>query len=151
MIEDKINHDLKQALLSRNQELVDVLRYLKSIILSFKIDAAKDRQITLPDDEVIKILSKEVKKLTDSADLFLKGGSKERADHAINEKNILEKYLPIQLSEEQLSLVVDKIIKNNKTANMGQIITEVKASTVGQAEGSLIAKIVKKKLLEINE
>lgn len=151
MIEDKINHDLKQALLSKNQELVDVLRYLKSIILSYKIDATKDRQMALADDEIVKILSKEVKKLTDSATLFLQGGSKERADHALNERRILETYLPAQLSDDQLTKIIDKVIKNNQSYNLGQIITEVKASTVGQADGSLIAKIVKQRLAEIKK
>ncbi len=147
MIEDRINQDLKQALLNKETHLVEILRGLKSVILYAKISANLDRSVKLEDEAMFRVLASEVKKAQESADLFLQGGSKERSDKSLKEKAIISSYLPTQLTTDEVEKIVDEILAKKDSNNMGQIIAEVKVKTVGRADGSLIAQIVKAKLM----
>ena len=147
MIEDRINQDLKQALLNKETHLVEILRGLKSVILYAKISANLDRSVKLEDEAMFRVLANEAKKAQESADLFLQGGSKERSDKSLKEKAIISSYLPTQLTTDEVEKIVDEILAKKDSNNMGQIIAEVKVKTVGRADGSLIAQIVKAKLM----
>ncbi len=146
MIEDQINQDLKQALLNKDSHLVDTLRGLKSVILYAKITAKEDRDNKLSDEKMFQLLAREAKKAQESAELFLQGGSQERSDKALKEKQIIESYLPKQLTKEEVAMIVDMVLKENDSSNIGQIIAEVKSRTIGTADGSLIAKLVQEKI-----
>ena len=146
MIEDQINQDLKQALLNKDSHLVDTLRGLKSVILYAKITAKEDRDNKLSDEKMFQLLAREAKKAQESAELFLQGGSQERSDKALKEKQIIESYLPKQLTKEEVAIIVDMVLKENDSSSIGQIIAEVKSRTIGTADGSLIAKLVQEKI-----
>jgi uncharacterized protein len=148
MLEQKIEGDLKQAMLSGDSLKVSTLRGLKSVLLYEKVATGK-REAGLSDDAVIGLLSKEAKKRQESADLYKQGGNQERAESELTEKSIIEAYLPAQLSEAELSEVVNQVVAELKPEGlsaMGQVIGAVKAKVGAGADGAAIARLVKEKL-----
>lgn len=147
MLEDKINQDLKAALLAGDKPLATTLRGLKSSLLYVKI-ANQSRDQAMSDEAVIAVFQKEAKKRQESADLYLKGGNAERADAELREKAVIESYLPRQLSEQELALKVDEAIAEAgiDNAQMGPVIAKVKHLTGGAADGALIARLVRERL-----
>ena len=148
MLEQQIEQDLKAALLSGDRMKAETLRGIKSALLYAKVEKGK-RETGLSKDEEIAVLSKESKKRTESAELYLKGGSQEKADAELKEKEIIDKYLPEQLSETALNEIVESAIKElgaTDLSAMGKVIALVKEKTAGAADGGLIAKAVKDKL-----
>lgn len=148
MLEQQIEQDLKAALLGGDRQKADTLRGLKSALLYAKVEKGK-RDEGLTEEEEIAVLSKEAKKRAESAELYVRGGSQERADAELAEKTIIEKYLPKQLSEEELKPLVDQAINElgvHDVSGMGQVIAAVKKQTAGSADGGLIAKVVKESL-----
>lgn len=147
-IKDRIEQDLKTALLGGDKDKAMLLRGLKSAILNAEI-AAGEREAGLSDDKVIDLLKKEVKSRIESADLYVKGGNQERADKELSEKVLIEAYLPVQLSDEELTQIVDEAISSTEASGpqaMGQVIGAVKQKAGGSADGARIAQIVKEKL-----
>lgn len=147
MIEERIDQDLKKAMLDRNTEKVSALRNLKSTLLYYKI-SKNIRNEKLPDQETISLLSKEAKKRQESADLFLTGRNDIKARQELNEKKIIEVYLPKMLDENEIVKLTEKAIKEfgSDKSKMGIIISKVKESSQGLADGSTVAKIVREKL-----
>ena len=94
-------------------------------------------------------MAREAKKRTESAELYEKGGSGERAQTELNERSLIEQYLPKQLSTAELEGIVTQTISELGISNlsgMGQVISAVKQKTSGSADGAVIAKAVKEKL-----
>jgi uncharacterized protein YqeY len=148
MLEEKINQDLKTALLGGDKLGVSTLRGLKSVILYAKI-ATNNRDEVLSDNNLIVLLQKEARKRQESADLYIQGGNEGRAKDELVEKEIIEKYLPKQLSEAEILICVDEVIKelgNPDQTSLGKVISEVKQQLAGQADGAVIAGIVKERL-----
>lgn len=148
MLEKQIEQDLKTALLSGNKVEAETLRGLRSALLNAKIEQGK-RDEGLDDAAVVLILSKEAKKRQESADLYVQGGNQERADAELAEKAMIEKYLPAQLSEEEILQLVDDAISSTGASGpqgMGQVIGAVKAKAGASADGSVIARLAKERL-----
>lgn len=145
MIEQRLEQDLKTAMLARESFTVTTLRGLKSTILNVKV-AAGTRDKPLPDNEVIALFSKEAKKRQEAASMYMQGGSIERADAELAEKAIIEAYLPAQLSEREVATIIEATIADEPDAAFGQIISIVRQKTNGSADGAVIARLVKEKL-----
>jgi uncharacterized protein YqeY len=147
-LEERIEADVKAALLAGDAERVSTLRGLKSVLLNEKVAKGK-RESGLSDEEVLPILSKEAKKRQESADLYVQGGDQARADKELSEKAIIETYLPEQLSEEEVSVMVEEAIHEtgaSTQADMGKVIGAVRAKAGASADGALIARLTKEKL-----
>ncbi len=147
-IKAQIDEDIKQAMLAGEKTLVTTLRGLKSEILYEEV-AKGVREEGLGEDAVIDLLVKEAKKRQESADMYDRGGSAERSQAESEEKKIIEKYLPSQLSNEELDKLVSSVIIELKATNMsdmGKVISSVKSRSRGSADGATISKIVKEKL-----
>ena len=146
-LKQQIDTDLKTAMLAGNKTLVTTLRGLKSVILYEEV-AQNVREAGLPDDEITNLLAKEAKKRQESADLYSQGGDKERQNAELEEKSIIEKYLPKQLSETEINKLIDEAITKtgNNQQNMGQIIGQVKQAAGAGADGAVIARLVKERL-----
>ncbi|MEI7522593.1 MAG: GatB/YqeY domain-containing protein [Candidatus Saccharibacteria bacterium] len=146
-LKNQIDADIKVAMLAGEKTLVTTLRGLKSAILNVEV-AKGARETGLPDSEITDILAKEAKKRQESADMYIQGNSKERADAELQEKAIIERYLPKQLSEQEIQQIINEVTAELGTSvqQMGQIIGAVKAKTSGSADGAIIAKLVKEKL-----
>jgi uncharacterized protein YqeY len=148
MLEQKIEQDLKTALLASDAQRVSVLRGLKSVLLNVKVAEGK-RDSGLSDDEVLAIFAKEAKKRQESADLYKQGDRPEKADAELAEKAIIEEYLPAQLGEAEISRLVEEAIKKTgaeSAKDMGKVIGQVRQQAGASADGSLIAKLAKEKL-----
>jgi uncharacterized protein YqeY len=148
-MKEKLQADLKTAMLARNTEVVDTLKGLKSAILYAEVEQGK-REAGLADGDIMVVLKKEAKKRQDSIDMFRKGGNDEQADKETREKATIDGYLPKQLSEEEATKVVDQAIadsdiENPEAKDMGRIIGAVKA-TGAEIDGAVIAKLVKSRL-----
>lgn len=148
MLEQRLEQDIKAALLDGNAVRVTTLRGLKSTLLNVKVATGK-RDSGLSDEEVIPILSKEAKKRQESADLYVQGGSQDRADKELAEKAVIEEYLPKQLSEDEISEIISEVISETgatEQKDMGKVIAGVRAKTAASADGSIIARLTKEKL-----
>jgi len=148
MLEEKLEQDIKTALLSGDSQRVSTLRQVKSVLLNAKVATGK-RESGLSDDEVLPILAKEAKKRQESADLYKQGGNQERADAELSEKAIIEAYLPAQLSEDEISKLVEEVIAQSGASGpqaMGSVIGQVKKLAGPAADGGTIARLVKDRL-----
>lgn len=148
MLKQQIEQDLRSALLTGDKERVTTLRSLKSVILYAEV-AEGSRDKGLSNEAIIALLSKEAKKRQESADLYIQGGSKDRAAAELAEKAIIEGYLPKQLSDEEVMQIIDEAIAQLDVTDsrmMGQVIAQVKQKTTGQADGARIARLVKERL-----
>lgn len=133
-------------MIARDQELVSVLRMLKSAILYEEV-AKGVRDEGLGDTEVLRVIARESKKRADTTELYEKAGETERADTERAEKAVIDKYLPEQMSEEELTRVIQEVIAGmDDTQNMGKVIAGVKQKVGMSAEGALVAKLVKQEL-----
>ncbi len=149
MLEDRLNQDLKRALLSRDAFTVSTLRGLKSAILYAKVAEGLPRDTAAPDAAVVAVLQKEAKKRQESAELYKQGGSEDKAANELAEKAIVERYLPAQLDEMQIGALIEEAIAEMGDVDqraMGQIIATVRDKAAGSADGALIARLVKERL-----
>lgn len=149
-IKERIDADLKTALLGGDKVMATTLRTLKSAILYAEV-AKGNRDVGLSDDEVIDIFTKEAKKRQESADLYTQGGSPDKAAAELAEKEVIAKYLPAQLSDDELKQVIDEVVTAMGAAGpqaMGQVIGGVKAKVGATAEGAKIAQFVKERLAQ---
>jgi uncharacterized protein YqeY len=148
MLEEKLEQDIKSALLARDAQRVSTLKQVKSVLLNAKVASGK-RASGLSDEEVLPILAKEAKKRQESADLYRQGGSQDRADAELAEKSIIEAYLPAQLSEEEIVKLIQSVIAETGASgpqSMGPVIGQVKKLAGPGSDGAMIARLVKEKL-----
>ena len=148
MLKQQLDKDLKAALLSGDKDRATTLRGLKSVILYAEV-AKGARETGLPDEEILTLFAKEAKKRQESAEMYTKGDSPERAQAELAEKAIIEEYLPQQLSDDELKAIVDTAVSElgiSDMQQMGQAIGLVKQKTEGRADGARIAQFVKERL-----
>jgi uncharacterized protein YqeY len=147
-MQQQIEKDLKQALLSGDKAKAETLRNVKSALLNEAISQGA-RETGLSDVQIQKILARESKKRQEAADLYTQGGAADRAASELSEKAIIDAYLPEQLGEAEIAKLVDEEISKADSPtmqDMGRIIGAVRAQAGGTADGALIAKLVKDKL-----
>jgi len=137
-----IENDLKLALKAREECKVSTLRLLKSAI---KNAAIEKKQAELAETDVLSVIRKELKKRQDSMDAFKKAGREELFIKEQQEADILNKYLPAMLSEEEIKKILNTAFESGIN-QFGPLMKEVIAKTQGQADGNLIQRLVKEKL-----
>jgi uncharacterized protein YqeY len=148
MLEQRLEQEIKAAMLAGDATKVTTLRGLKSAILNVKV-ADGTRNTVMPDEQVVALFSKEAKKRQESADLYVQGGNNERAEAELAEKALIETYLPAQIDQEALQKIVDETATElgmSDMKGMGPVIAAVKAKTAGAADGGVIARLVKERL-----
>lgn len=147
MLEQRIEQDLKAAMLAGDKFLTTTLRGLKNTILYAKV-AAGSRDQDMPDGDVVLLLQKEAKKRQESADLYKRGGNAGKAESELEEKIIIEKYLPTLMTEQEVERLVGSVMGElniKEVAHMGRVIAEVRQRSNGRADGALIARLVKER------
>lgn len=148
-IRQRLEEEVKTAMLAGEAHRVETLRGLKSVILYADVAAKKRDDGGISDDEITTLFAKEAKKRQESADLYAQGGAQDRADKELIEKKIIEDYLPEQLGEDELEKLVDDAVNATGAVDlkdMGKVISVVKAMAGNCADGSDIARLVKSKL-----
>lgn len=147
-LKERINNDLKAALLGGDRFVADNLRNLKAAILNEEV-AQNRREDGLNDTEIEGVIAREVKKRNESKALYEQNDRAELADQEAREIEVLMEYLPIQLSDDEIQAVVDEVIAQFETADMkimGQVIRAVKAKCGTAADGASVARLVKQTL-----
>jgi uncharacterized protein YqeY len=147
-LKNAIDNDLKAALLGGDRFVTEVLRGLKAAILNEEVAQGK-RDEGLSDGVIEQIIAKEIKKRNESASLYDQGGRPELADNERKESEVIKKYLPAQLTEDEVKVIVDKAITELNAvgpAAMGQVIGAVKKEVGSSADGATVAKLVKQAL-----
>lgn len=144
-IKKQLDQDVKQAMLAGDKTLTMTLRGLKSVVLYAEVATGK-RDDGLADADIIDLFAKEAKKRQESADMYRQGGNEERVVAELEEKRVIENYLPKQLTDEEIQTIVNEVISTTEDAGIGQVIGAVKAKVGASADGARIARIVKERL-----
>lgn len=150
MLKSRLDEDVKKALLDGDKERATLLRGLKSAILYAEV-AKGVRSEGLSDASIVEVLQKESKKRAESADLYAKAGDKEREAAELAEKSVIDAYLPQQLSDDELAVLVeDAVVRARATdvRHMGAVIAQVKQEAGASADGKRIADMVKERLVK---
>ena len=145
-LQERLGQEIKSAMLAKDADRLGALRMLKSTIGYTLIEKKAE---SISDAEFISIVQKEVKKRRDSIEQFESGGRAELAAKEKQEIQVLEGFLPQQLSSEELEkLVREAIAETGATSKkeMGPVIKAVQAKAAGRADGKAISQVVGKLL-----
>ncbi len=138
-------NELKESMKNKDELRKNTITMLRAAILQVE----KDTQTTLNDDEIKVIVSKEVKKRKESIVEYEKAQRSDLVEELNKEIEILSKYLPEQLNEEQINEIVKESIKNvgaTSPRDIGKVMQDLKSKTSGKADGRLVSEIVKAQL-----
>ena len=144
----KINEDMKNAMKSQDKERLGVIRMLKSAIQLTSIEKKHE----LSDEEVIDVLSKQIKMRKDSVAEFSKANRMDLANQYEKEIDILMTYMPEQLSLEDVISIIDEVIKEvNPTSQkqMGLVMKEVTPKVKGKFDMGEVSKIIRERLSDL--
>lgn len=144
-MKNQIIEDLKTAMKNKDKEKLMVIRMLKGAIQMEELNTKKE----LSDDEVINIVAKQIKTRKESIIEFKKGNREDLVKNTENEIKILEKYLPEQLTEEEVVKIIEEvfeIVKPTSMKDMGNIMKMVSPKVRGRYDMGSVSKIIKDKL-----
>lgn len=146
-LQAKINEEIKNAMRAKDTVALESLRAVKSAILLAQTESGAKEE--LAGDEEIKILQRLVKQRKDSAAIYTQQGRADLAQPEIDQAAVIEKFLPAQLSEAEIEVIVEKIISEGNLggmANMGKVMGLASQKMAGQADGKTISAVVKRLL-----
>lgn len=147
-LKQRITDDIKAALLGGNRFVGETLKNLKAAILNEEV-AQNKRNEGLDDATIEQIIAREVKKRHESIKLYIQGDRADLAEVEQNEIDVIKIYLPEQLSEDKVRVIVEAAVQQlgaNGMSDMGKVIGAVKSKVGNTADGSLVAKLVKEAL-----
>ncbi|MBS1651173.1 MAG: GatB/YqeY domain-containing protein [Bacteroidetes bacterium] len=143
-IEEKINSDIKAAMLAKEAQKLEALRAIKSAILLLKTSPEG-----LTEDSAIKAIQKEVKKRKESAEIYKAQNRLDLADPELYQASVLETYLPKQMTEDEVKAEISKILTQvgaTTAADMGKVMGLASKTLAGKADNKIISEIVKQLL-----
>ena len=141
---DKVSGDIKTAMLARDKVALEALRGIKKEFLEAK--TAKSSNGTLTDDVAVKIMQKMVKQRKESAQIYTEQNRPELAENELAEAAIIERYLPVQMSDTELETAIAAIIAQvgaTGPQDMGKVMGVASKQLAGKTEGRLISEKVK--------
>ncbi len=142
---EQLEKDMIEAMKSKDKERLTVIRMVKASLKQEQIDHKKE----INDDLLIDVVNKQIKMRKDSIAEFEKGGRQDLIDATQNEINILLKYLPEQLSTEEVEKIINEIfeeVKPEGQKDMGKVMKEAQAKLKGKADMKDVSSIIKEKL-----
>jgi uncharacterized protein YqeY len=144
MLLDQINDDFKNAMRQKDELVLGALRILKSEVKNAEIEKGS----ALTQEEVLKVVAKKVKQHKDSIASFKDGGRSDLADHEEKQMAVLVRYLPQQMSEDQVRELVKAVIAETSAtaSDFGKVMKDVLTRAKGQTDGSVVSAIVKQEL-----
>ncbi|GAB3000076.1 GatB/YqeY domain-containing protein [Saccharothrix stipae] len=148
----RLQADLTAAIKGRETVRAGALRMTLAALTTEEVSGKSARELS--DDEVLKVITREVKKRKEAAEAFAGAGRTEQAELEQAESQVLEAYLPAQLSDDELATLVDAAVaqvaeqlgEQPGQRQMGQVMKAVNAQVAGRAEGGRVAAAVKAKL-----
>ncbi|MGP1556090.1 GatB/YqeY domain-containing protein [Peptostreptococcus stomatis] len=144
-LKEKLQEDLKSSMKNKDTIRKSVVTLIRAAIKQHEVD----NRVELADDAIIDIISKQLKQRKDSLAEFEKANRDDLVEETKSEIQVLEEYLPQQLSEEELEkIVIETIAEVGATSmkDMGKIMATIKPKTAGRADGRKINELVKKNL-----
>ena len=138
---DTLMADMKEAMKARDMKSVNAIRGVIAKAKDLTVNAGKE----MTDEAVLSVIAKGVKQREESIAQFQAAGRAELAENERVEMEFLKKYLPAQLSEEEVAAVVKAVVAETGAASkkdMGKVMKEVMARVQGQADGKLVSKLV---------
>lgn len=144
---EKVSADIKAAMLARDKVRLETLRGIKKEFIEAK--TAKGAEGVLTDDQAIKIMAKMVKQRRETAAIYTEQNRPELAENELAEANVIEEYLPKQLSDEELTAELKKIIEKTgatSMAQMGKVMGVASKALAGRADGKAISAKVRQLL-----
>lgn len=148
-MENRLQKDIATAMKAKDEVTLMALRSVKTAIMQYKTSPnfKGNRDENLPDTDIIKIMQKMVKERKETADVYKNAGRLELANKELSEANVIEGYLPKQLTENEVEVMVrEAITEVNATSikDMGKVITSVNSKANGRTDGKTISTIVKR-------
>lgn len=148
MNKQQLQEELKQSMLAKEELKTSVLRMLISAINYYEINKG-GAGYKATEEDVLSVIEKQVKQRKDSIEQFEKAGRNELAEKEKKELEMLQKYLPEQISEEEIEKLVQETISKTKASqisDMGKVMGILMPKVKGKADSALVSKIVKEKL-----
>jgi uncharacterized protein len=137
-LQNQLIEDMKQAMKSGDRVRLDAIRFLRSEIKNYEIDHGDQ-----DDAGVETLIAKQTKQMRESIEEYKKGGRQDLADDEQAKLTILEKYLPEQMSDEELQVIVNEVLAHTPTPQMGPVIGQVMSRVKGKADGGRVSALVK--------
>ncbi|ACL70024.1 GatB/YqeY domain-containing protein [Halothermothrix orenii] len=144
-LKEQLVEDMKKAMKEKDKMKLSVIRMARAAIKNVEINKRKD----LSDDEVVEVLAKEVKQRRESIEEYKKAGKENVVKDLDKEIEILSKYLPEQLTKEEIEKIVDEVISEvnaESMKDMGKVMQIIMPRIRGRADGKVVNNIVRKKL-----
>jgi len=144
---EKVNEDIKTAMLSREKEKLEAFRAVKAAFLLAKTEKGASEELS--SDTELKIIQKLIKQRKESAEIYLANNRKDLHDKEMFEASVIEQYLPKQMNTDELTIAIKAIIEKagaKTQSDMGKVMGIATKELAGKAEGKLIAEIVKRTL-----
>lgn len=142
-LKERLLEDMKNAMKQKDTVSKNAIQMARAAILQVE----KDNQITLDDDGIIEVIAKEVKKRRDVLPDYERSGRQDLVDELKAEIDVLMKYLPQQLSEEELEAIARQVVEETGASSpkdMGRVMQAVMPKVKGRADGKIVNAIVKK-------
>ncbi|HLT10151.1 MAG TPA: GatB/YqeY domain-containing protein [Micromonosporaceae bacterium] len=146
-LKDRLESDLRESMKARDEVVTSTLRMALAAVKSAEVAGKQARELS--DDEVLAVLTKEAKKRREAAEAFAEAGRADSAAKERAEEEVLARYLPAQLSDEELANIVRETLTANgftTMAQMGPAMKAVQAAIAGRAEGARVAAEVRRQL-----
>jgi len=146
-LQNDIMEGIKTAMRAKDTVTLESLRAVKSAILLAQTETGAKAEIS--EEEEVKLLQRLVKQRKDSAAIYIQQGRQDLADPELEQAAVIEKFLPAQLTEEEVEAVIKKIIADNNfagMADMGKVMGIASKELAGSADGKTISNVVKKSL-----
>jgi uncharacterized protein YqeY len=147
MLKQDLKDELKKSMLAKDELKTSVLRMILSSLSYLEIQKGKDYEAN--DEDVLSVIQKEVKQRNDSIEQFKSAGRNELASKEEKELEFLKKYLPEQMSEDEIKkLVTEAISQTNASSiqDMGKVMGALMPKVKGKADGNIVSKIVRDEL-----
>jgi len=140
-LSERLNEDMKQAMKSQDKFKLSTIRMVRAAIKNLEIDLKR----TLNDEEVLEILGREIKQRKDSLQEFTKAGRDDLAVNLKAEIELIGQYLPVQLTEEEIKVIVQQTIQEtgaSSKADMGKVMSALMPKVKGRADGKIVNQTV---------
>jgi len=144
-LKERLLNDLKEAMRDKDTVRKNAVQMARSAVLQIE----KDRRVTLDDDGIIEVIAKQIKQRKDVLPEYEKSGRQDLIDDLRREIEILSQYMPQQLTEEELEVVIKDTIQEigvNSVKDLGKLMQAVMPKVRGRADGRLVNQVAKRLL-----
>lgn len=148
MLKQQLKDELKQAMLAKDAQTTSVLRMILSAVGYHEIQKG-GAGYTATDEDVLAVIQKEAKQHRDSIEQFKNAGRHELVEKEEQELKLLQKYLPEQMSEEEIKKLVAEAVQQTgakEASDMGKVMSALMPKVKGKADGGLVSRLVKEAL-----